>query len=268
MQFYVFTQSNIDSFLLFLLNLLFLNSVSKWEKKALGKIPQGHPISKMHPENIDTPLEVNHKVIKHTGMITKSYLLSHPEILSEILKDEIENDGTAKGRHDTFSNRRAAPRQRNRGYALEEMEHLTDKEFQRMFRLNRIAFYWLLSKIYHDISPIASLRQKVQLERNITAATKLAVTMRWLAGGSYLDICFAFEIAVGTFYKSSGILWGTMEAINKVLSIGFPLHDMAKLEDISKGFSEFSHGRMKGCVMAMDGWVMKTRCPSPHEVQN
>ena len=88
--------------------------------------------------------------------------------------------------------------------------------------------------------------------------------MRWLAGGSYLGICFAFGIAAGTFYKSSGTLWGTMEAINKVLSFGFPLHDMAKLEEYSKGFSIFIHGRMKGCVMAMDGWVTKTRCPSPY----
>jgi hypothetical protein len=31
--------------------------------------------------------------------------------------------------NETFSNRRAAPRHRNRGYALDEMSHLTDKEF-------------------------------------------------------------------------------------------------------------------------------------------
>ena len=236
--------------------------------QAIGN--RHNPSSKdiLNSEYIDTTLVVNDKRVKHTGMITKNYLMSHPEILSEILKDEIENDEIGKRRHDSLSNRRAAPRHRNRGYALKEMEHLSDKEFQRMFRLNRRAFYWLLSKIHHDISPAASLRQRVQLERNISATIKLAVMMRWLGGGSYLDICFAFGIAVGTFYKSKGILWGTMEAVNKFLEIGFPLHDMSRLEEISEGFSEFSHGRMKGCVMAMDGWVMKTRCPTVHEVRN
>jgi hypothetical protein len=200
-------------------------------------------------------------------MITKDFLLAHPELLAQILKDEINGENLNR-KNETFSNRRAAPRHRNRGYALDEMSHLTDKEFQRMFRLNRTAFYWLLSLIHKDITPAPSLHQKVQLERNISPVTKLAVTMRWLAGGSYLDICFAFGIAVGTFYKSDGVLWGTMEAINNALELGFPLNDPDKLEEISKGFSDFTHGRMKGCVMAMDGWVMKTRCPTKTEVVN
>ena len=51
------------------------------------------------------------------------------------------------------------------------------------------------------------------------------------------------------------MLWGTMEAIDQVLTIEFPLTDVARLEAISEGFSRYCHGRIKGCVMAMDGWV-------------
>ena len=65
---------------------------------------------------------------------------------------------------------------------------------------------------------------------------------------------------MGTFYLSDGILWGTIAAIDLVLSIGFPLNDPAKLEEISNGFSQYTSGRMKGCVMAIDGWVCRTRC--------
>jgi hypothetical protein len=83
-----------------------------------------------------------------------------------------------------------------------------------------------------------------------------------------LDICFAFGIGTGTFFKEDGILWGTMDAINLALDIGFPLNDATKLEEISEGFSRMCGGRMKGCVMAMDGWVMKTRCPTRKEVSN
>jgi hypothetical protein len=72
----------------------------------------------------------------------------------------------------------------------------------------------------------------------------------------------------GSFYRSDGILWGTIAAIDNNLEIGFPLNDVIKLEKISEGFAQSCQGRMKGCVMAMDGWVMKTRCPNAKEVTN
>ena len=152
-------------------------------------------------------------------MITKELLLAHPEILAEIFKEDVEDDEMTRGRNETFSNRRAAPRSRDRGYALEEMEQLSDKEFKKMFRLSREAFYWLLHKIHHHISPAASLRQKVQLERNILPATKLAVTMRWLGGGSYLDICFAFGIAVGKQVPRALIMYSPRHKLFYLLGI-------------------------------------------------
>jgi len=50
-------------------------------------------------------------------------------------------------------------------------------------------------------------------------------TLRWLAGGSYLDICFAFGISQGTFLNDKCVLRGTIAAIDKVLQIGFTLND-------------------------------------------
>jgi hypothetical protein len=35
----------------------------------------------------------------------------------------------------------------------------------------------------------------------ISLKTWLAVTFRWLAGGSHLDICFAFGVANSTFFS-------------------------------------------------------------------
>ena len=40
--------------------------------------------------------------------------------------------------------------------------------------------------------------------------TKLACSLRWMAGGSYLDICFEFGVAIGSFYADGGVLWGTL----------------------------------------------------------
>ena len=195
-----------------------------------------------------------------------TFLAGHPELVGQMFMEEMQRSIKTKSTH--FSKRRSAPRSRNRGYALEEMDNLTVSEFKRMFRLNREAFYWLLLKVRKDIEPKASLKHQLHFDREISAKTKLAITLRWLAGGSYLDICFAFGVGTSTFYKSDGVLWGTIAAIDNNIDIGFPLNDIEKLEDISRGFSEMCKGRMKGCVMAMDGWVMKTRCPNLSEVTN
>jgi hypothetical protein len=96
-------------------------------------------------------------------------------------------------------------RTRNRGYAIEEMKHLTDKHFKKMFRLNRCAFYHLLARIrkYLDPKPGAvSYEFYNEALQPISCEVKLAITLRWLAGGSYLDICFAFGLSEGTFFKN------------------------------------------------------------------
>jgi hypothetical protein len=142
---------------------------------------------------------------------------------------------------------------------------MSDQEFKRMFRLTRTTFNFLLEKIRPFIEAKPNLKfGSWKNPKSISPEIKLAATLRWLAGGSYLDICFAFGLSAkgGFFYKANGPLWPTMEAIEKVLVIGFPLNDESKLEEISNGFAKFSKDRVKGCVMAVDGWVCRTRCPT------
>ena len=69
---------------------------------------------------------------------------------------------------------------------------------------------------------------------------------------------------------TSGILWGIINAIDFdfELEIGFPLNDPVKLEKLSHGFARYSQYRMKGCVIALDGWVLRTRCPTKKETQH
>jgi hypothetical protein len=55
--------------------------------------------------------------------------------------------------------------------------------------------------------------------------TRLAVTLRWLAGGSYIDLCFAWGVSVASFYGENGVLWPTIEALDDHLKLGFPLKD-------------------------------------------
>jgi hypothetical protein len=59
-------------------------------------------------------------------------------------------------------------------------------------------------------------------------------------------MCFAFGVAMGSFYKEHGLLLGTLEAIEM----------------------QYTQGQLKGCVMAMDGWVYKTRQPFRSKVSS
>ena len=171
-------------------------------------------------------------------------------------------------RRKEMSNRRAAPRNRNKAYALDEMKGLSDQQFQRMFRLTRIAFYWLLEKIGKKIEPQPCLKHLFHhSDKEISAETRLAMTLRWLAGGSYLDICFAFGISIGNFFRSTGVLWPTIEAINEELSIDLDLTDINELNTISRGFATYCQNRVYGCIMAVDG-LLRTRCPTRKEVFN
>ena len=40
------------------------------------------------------------------------------------------------------------------------------------------------------------------------------------------------------------------------------------LKSISKGFASYCHGRIQGCIMAIAGLVLRTRCPTKSEVLN
>ncbi|KAJ1399903.1 hypothetical protein B484DRAFT_438105 [Ochromonadaceae sp. CCMP2298] len=121
----------------------------------------------------------------------------------------------------------------NRGHAFESMDKLCDLEFRRMFRVNRDIFDDLERNIKPDI------RRHVQKARNavgqgksgeITNRTRLGLTFRWLAGGIYVDICYAWGIGHSTFYHEWGVLWPTIEALDKHLMLGFPVNDPYEIE--------------------------------------
>jgi len=155
---------------------------------------------------------------------------------------------------------------RNRGYTLDMMNLLDDALFKRMFRIDRSTFDCILCKIELMLSKNEAKTMNSSGEP-ISVCTRLAVALRWLAGGSYLDICFAWGLGISTFCDTDhGVLWPTLQAINDVFSMGFPIDDEEKLEELSRGFSEHSSGILDGCVLALDGLGVCTRCPFKTEV--
>jgi hypothetical protein len=139
------------------------------------------------------------------------------------------------------------------------MDLLSATTFKKIFSVDRNTF----NSILENISPFIKVLDEVKAFNSsggpVPLWTKLAVSLRWLAGGSNLDLCFAWGVAFSTFYHPTGVLRPTLEAINKAYSIGFPI---VSLEELSRGFSEHSSGIMEGGLLAIDGFGVKTRQPS------
>ena len=164
--------------------------------------------------------------------------------------------------------RKPKNRHRNRGFAAEEIDNLSDALFKEMFRINREAFEYietlLDARIVRDAQKAKNSSGSV-----ISSRTRLAVTLRWLAGGSHIDLCFAWGVSKSAFYSTLGVLWPTIEAINDILEdIGFPIDNLFELEEMRKGFNTKNNGIMDGLVMVIGGLIVRTRAPYKCEVND
>ena len=126
-----------------------------------------------------------------------------------------------------FKRFRRRPRNmhRNRGFAIDEMNSLKESKpllFQRMFRMDVTSF----DELVELLDPVLRKNEKYSVISSgsvISTATRLAVTLRWLAGGSYIDLCFAWGISKTSFYSHRGVLWPTIAALDDLLQLGIPL---------------------------------------------
>jgi hypothetical protein len=96
---------------------------------------------------------------------------------------------------------------------------------------------------------------------------RLHSLMRYLAGGSYLDICTLVSIPHSTFYY---ILCKTCNAINDCPELEFKMPaTYAELEEASAGFEGISvQGIMRGCIGAIDKWLHPIQVPPASHVGN
>jgi hypothetical protein len=162
-------------------------------------------------------------------------------------------------------------RHRNRGYALREVEFLRDSEFAKHFRMTRAGFEQLLVLVEPFLHDTDERMAQISSGFMVTKRTKLYTTLRWLAGGSYIDICFGWALSEAAFYSTvpeKGVVWPVIEAIDQAFEIGLPMHDEVALTKLADEFATFSGGELYGCVTAIDGWVARTRKPFHKEVDD
>jgi hypothetical protein len=161
------------------------------------------------------------------------------------------------------------------------LKSLTDKKFQRRYRIDKEGFDILLADIKQYLPRVR--------RGGVCNELKLAMTLRWLAGGSYLDIAGAQaplpvrSQSVYTQCVSQGIhadlhgvsedtmyrhVWKIIRAIdrkfklpliNQLNNVHLPSSgtDRSDVETVAQGFDEKTHGVMSGCIGAVDGIAIK-----------
>jgi DDE superfamily endonuclease len=95
----------------------------------------------------------------------------------------------------------------------------------------------------------------------------LYCTLRYLAGGSYLDITDIAGISQSSFYR---VVWKTITAIVKCsdLRIVFPTTG-EEVKAAIGGFASIStEGVIKNCAGVVDGYLLRIKVPTKEEVKN
>ena len=136
----------------------------------------------------------------------------------------------------------------------------------------KAAFALLVSDV---AVPMASIHRGYghRIPANVSFEVQVSSTLRWLAGGSYLDIVDMHGISETTFYHCNRAF--VMALINHPRhKINFPYKDEVELGNIARGWSQLDKTQsFPGCVGALDGlivaitkpWVADTTNPAQYK---
>ena len=94
----------------------------------------------------------------------------------------------------------------------------------------------------------------------------MAITLRFLGGASFYDVCDIFDVDKATFYyiKDEVII-----AINKAFNFKFDITDESQIKDLMAGFRRKSApGLIDRCFGCLDGWAPVLQRPSKKKVKN
>jgi hypothetical protein len=99
----------------------------------------------------------------------------------------------------------------------------------------------------------------------ISGEVKLALTLRMLAGGSYLDLSLIFhcrDTYVTTIFHEVVNNWICHNDVIPLPNESY-FDDITAMRETALGFSEGSNaGILSGCIGALDGWLVKIANPS------
>jgi hypothetical protein len=147
------------------------------------------------------------------------------------------------------------------------MRRLSDAEFKLRYRLSRDGFKALLGLLRVDLEVENKvLAKRAKFGALVPPEAKLAIALRFLAGGSPLDLRLIYCVSKSYVYHC---IWLVIDAVNKALEIDFPIDDPQKLKILEEEFAAASRGGIwRGQVGALDGVHFAQRAPSKSDVDN
>jgi hypothetical protein len=141
----------------------------------------------------------------------------------------------------------------------------TRPDFERSIRMKLISFEILLSFIRQEL--LVDDAQASKRGSPIIPELCLFCTIRYLSGGSYLDIRFLTGISVPSVYR---VIWKTMMAIVNCpqISVQFP-NTAEEYKQSAFGFQSISTGGcISNCVTVIDGYHLAIQTPPKKEAKN
>ena len=140
----------------------------------------------------------------------------------------------------------------------------SDHQFRRSYRMNQASF-WKLLDILEPVLARPPRKKGRAPNGDVPPSVRLAIALRFFAGGDPLDLCAVFSVNSEVVYQS---IWRVVEAINhsKKLEICYPTHhdDQQKIADEFKAKSDVQFNNCAGCVDGILIWIHK---PSIKELE-
>lgn len=137
---------------------------------------------------------------------------------------------------------------------------LSDNAFKRRYRMPKHTFAVLCADL---AEPMAEKHMELgqRLPRGVSIEVQVSAVVRWLAGGSYLDIVDIHGISHSVLYYCIDAFVLTVVEHPKY-KIKYPIGDAEALEELSQGFARLDRTEcFDGCVGALDGLIIPIRKP-------
>ena len=170
--------------------------------------------------------------------------------------------------------RNCADRFRQRLNFTDFVKDMRQDEFARYYRLpSRAAFDDVLSRVSPPAEQVAfrAARARKSTGGFVPYSLRLSMALRYMAGGSALDIMYLHGVGRSTFYNC---IWPMLRAIDEGLpafSLPDDIKSLARCRRLAAGFSRRTDGHIQGAITAWDGIIFKVqadtissaRCPNP-----
>jgi DDE superfamily endonuclease len=136
---------------------------------------------------------------------------------------------------------------------------------QQHLRMPLSSFYKLLSYIKEGL--VVDESKAIGRSGAILPELCLFCTLRWLAGGSYLDIFTITGVSIASFYR---VIYRTLRLIVncKQLEIKLPQNE-AECQQVAEGFQSISYkGAITNCIGVIDGYLLRINTPTRSDAGN